>query len=117
MVLIQSILNSKQKTKTKQNFLALKIQVEKMLPFFRCFFSYCNNIRDRQFLGDLFSSSKRVILLLPELQVSYGVLGKFFSQIGSVADPGCLSRIPDPDFFPSRIPDPKKHGEVKNFIF
>ncbi len=26
----------------------------------------------------------------------------------SVADPGCLSRIPDPgsDFFPSRIPDP-----------
>jgi hypothetical protein len=26
---------------------------------------------------------------------------------GSVADPGCLSRIPDPDFYPSRIPDPK----------
>ena len=25
---------------------------------------------------------------------------------GSVADPGCLSRIPDPDFSPSRIPDP-----------
>ncbi len=25
---------------------------------------------------------------------------------GSVADPGCLSRIPDPDFYPSRIPDP-----------
>jgi hypothetical protein len=24
-----------------------------------------------------------------------------------VADPGCLSRIPDPDFYPSRIPDPK----------
>jgi hypothetical protein len=24
----------------------------------------------------------------------------------SVADPGCLSRIPDPDFYPSRIPDP-----------
>jgi hypothetical protein len=24
-----------------------------------------------------------------------------------VADPGCLSRIPDPDFYPSRIPD---HG-------
>jgi hypothetical protein len=22
----------------------------------------------------------------------------------SVADPGCLSRIPDPDFYPSRIP-------------
>jgi hypothetical protein len=24
----------------------------------------------------------------------------------SVADPGCLFRIPDPDFYPSRIPDP-----------
>jgi hypothetical protein len=24
----------------------------------------------------------------------------------SVPDPGCLSRIPDPDFYPSRIPDP-----------
>ncbi len=24
----------------------------------------------------------------------------------SVADPRCLSRIPDPDFYPSRIPDP-----------
>jgi len=25
----------------------------------------------------------------------------------SVADPGCLSRIPDPDFYPSRISDPR----------
>jgi hypothetical protein len=24
----------------------------------------------------------------------------------SVADPGCLFRIPDPDFYPSRIPNP-----------
>jgi hypothetical protein len=35
----------------------------------------------------------------------------------SVADPGCLSRIPDPDFCPSRIPDPKtatkERGEKK----
>jgi hypothetical protein len=35
----------------------------------------------------------------------------------SVADPGCLSRIPDPEFYPSRIPDPKtvakKRGEKK----
>jgi hypothetical protein len=35
----------------------------------------------------------------------------------SVADPGCLSRIPDPDFYPSRIPDSKtatkKRGENK----
>jgi hypothetical protein len=35
----------------------------------------------------------------------------------SVADPGCLSRIPDPDFYPPRIPDPKtttkERGEKK----
>jgi hypothetical protein len=35
----------------------------------------------------------------------------------SVADPGCLSWIPDPDFYPSRIPDPKtatkERGEKK----
>jgi hypothetical protein len=34
-----------------------------------------------------------------------------------VADPGCLSLIPDPDFYPSRIPDPKtatkERGEKK----
>jgi hypothetical protein len=37
-----------------------------------------------------------------------------------VADPGCLSRIPDPDFYPSRIPDPKRvpkeRGEKKFVI-
>jgi hypothetical protein len=38
---------------------------------------------------------------------------------GSVADPGCLSRIPDPDFCPSRIPDPKtttKERVKKNLL-
>jgi hypothetical protein len=40
----------------------------------------------------------------------------------SVADPGCLFRIPDPDFYPSRsrIPDPKtatkERGEKKFVI-
>jgi hypothetical protein len=37
----------------------------------------------------------------------------------SVADPGCLSRIPDPDFYSSRIPDPKtgtKEREEKKFV-
>ncbi len=37
-----------------------------------------------------------------------------------MADPGCLSRIPDPDFYPSRIPDPKtatkERGEKKFFV-
>jgi hypothetical protein len=31
-------------------------------------------------------------------------------EIDNVADPGCLSRIPDPDFYPSRIAD---HGSKK----
>jgi hypothetical protein len=30
----------------------------------------------------------------------------------SVADPGCLSQIPDPDFSPSRIPDSKTATKV-----
>jgi hypothetical protein len=43
----------------------------------------------------------------------------------SVADPGCLSRIPDPDFYPSRIPDlgsriqkkaTKERGEKKFLV-
>jgi hypothetical protein len=38
----------------------------------------------------------------------------------SVADPGCLSWIPDPDLYPSRIPDPKtstkERGEKKLVI-
>jgi hypothetical protein len=29
---------------------------------------------------------------------------RFFCAKCRVADPGCLSRIPDPDFYPSRIP-------------
>jgi hypothetical protein len=38
----------------------------------------------------------------------------------SVANLGCLSRIPDPDFYPSRIPDSKtgtKERGEKNIIF
>jgi hypothetical protein len=31
---------------------------------------------------------------------------QFSLLIIRVADPGCLSRIPDPDFYPSRISDP-----------
>jgi hypothetical protein len=34
-------------------------------------------------------------------------------------DPGCLSRIPDPDFCPSRIPNPKtatKERDEKKFV-
>jgi hypothetical protein len=52
---------------------------------------------------------------------------KLFTQVlTSVADPGCLSRIPDPDFYRfripdlgSRIPDPKtatKESGEKKFV-
>jgi hypothetical protein len=37
----------------------------------------------------------------------------------SVADSGCLSLIPDPDFYPTRIPDPKtarKERREKNLL-
>ncbi len=37
-----------------------------------------------------------------------------------VADPGWLSRIPDPDFYPSQIPDPKtvpKERDEKKFFY
>jgi hypothetical protein len=46
-----------------------------------------------------------------------GNLSLVYIFTSSVADPGCLSRIPDPDFYPSRIPDPKtatkERGEKK----
>jgi hypothetical protein len=40
----------------------------------------------------------------------------------SVADPGCLSGIPDPHFYPFRIPDPTKEtkregGQIVSFFF
>jgi hypothetical protein len=37
----------------------------------------------------------------------------FFKQGGSVADLGCLSRIPDPDFYPSRISNPGSKTATK----
>jgi hypothetical protein len=41
----------------------------------------------------------------------------YLDSYTSVAYPGCLSWIPDPDFYPSRIPDPKtatkERGEKK----
>jgi hypothetical protein len=40
----------------------------------------------------------------PRLWIYSTVLTQLFI---SVADPACLSRIPDPDFCPYRIPDPK----------
>ncbi len=39
--------------------------------------------------------------------------------VGSVADPGCLFRIPDPDFYPSRgsrIQQPQQKRRGKKFV-
>jgi hypothetical protein len=33
------------------------------------------------------------------------VYNSFYVIVGSVVDPGCLSRILDPDFYPYQIPD------------
>jgi hypothetical protein len=41
----------------------------------------------------------------------------FCDLFRSVADPGCLSRIPDPDFYPSRIPAARKERGEKIFFF
>jgi hypothetical protein len=61
----------------------------------------------------------RVLLFSLVADKKYVFFSKFFAITFSVADPGCLSRIPDPDFFPSRIPDPKtatkERGEKKYF--
>jgi hypothetical protein len=39
-----------------------------------------------------------------------------FLLVSSVVDPGCLSRIPDPDFYPSRIPEREQKRVVKKFF-
>jgi hypothetical protein len=48
-----------------------------------------------------------------------GVKLRVSRVLSSVADPGCLSQIPDPDFCPSRIEDPKlqpkRRVKKKNF--
>jgi hypothetical protein len=60
---------------------------------------------------------KKIIIFCPDvLKLSFSKY--LFTHIPtSVAEPGCLSRIPDPDFYPFRIPDPKtatkERGEKK----
>jgi hypothetical protein len=56
--------------------------------------------------------------------VSAVVMAVVGSEKNSVVDPGCLSRIPDPDFYPSRNPDlgsriqkqQQKRGVKKNLL-
>jgi hypothetical protein len=60
------------------------------------------------------------------MTISYDLASVLFSNNlpticdPSVTDPGCLSRIPDPDFYPSRItdsgfriPDPKPEAKER----
>jgi hypothetical protein len=49
-------------------------------------------------LADLLESESKAAEAQQHQQVSTIII--------SVADPGCLSRIPDPDFYPSRMPVP-----------
>jgi hypothetical protein len=52
---------------------------------------------------------KKYIFIIISLQKNTIPLNERIFRVflvwSSVADPGCLSRIPDPDFYPSRIPD------------
>jgi hypothetical protein len=56
-----------------------KIRFKKIWPFFGPFFGDGDNNGGRQFFGDQFSYFIRISHLLTRLQVSYGVLGNFFS--------------------------------------
>jgi hypothetical protein len=60
------------------------------------------NIEDR--MNSLLCKASIILLNIGLIQMT-NTQTKTFKA--SVADPGCLSRIPDPDFYPSRIPDPK----------
>jgi hypothetical protein len=59
-----------------------------------------------------------LIGIMSSVSLSAVIRQQKISVVASVADPGCLSQIPDPDFSHpgSRIPDPKKHGEVKKLF-
>ncbi len=56
----------------------------------------------------------RLVVIVSKVQLFYiqiteqtgGGRGESRGVPPSVADPGCLYRIPDPDFYPSRISDP-----------
>jgi hypothetical protein len=56
---------------------------------------------------------------ITESQSGSGGTGSYRGLTLSVADPGCLSWIPDTEFYPSRIPDPKtatKERGGKKFV-
>jgi hypothetical protein len=62
----------------------------------------------------------RIFNMLVKNAVRISGSERIISVFSSVADPGCLSRIPDPDFYPSQIPDPKtaakERSEEKKFV-
>ncbi len=64
--------------------------------------------------------SSAAFLQLNSTAIRWQRLGRLSSVTSSVEDPGCLSRIADPDFYPSRIPDPKtatkERDEKKIFV-
>ncbi len=70
-------------------------------------------------LDSIFILTKEIYFLLLELffiswALKFGFKSTKSLDPGSVADPGCLSRIPDPDFYPSRI---LIFNSVLNFYF
>jgi hypothetical protein len=61
-----------------------------------------------------------LIMLILSVQCNQSPKSSWCQNFGlksSVADPGCLSRVPDPDFYPYRIPDPTATEEKgKNLL-
>ncbi len=64
------------------------------------------SIRGLNYHDDLMILPKQIIIItVKQFNTTARLVVTPFEYGGSVADPGCLSPIPDPDFYPTRIPD------------
>jgi hypothetical protein len=61
----------------------------------------------------IWANFPRIIELFTQKKIVTKLSKIWVWDSGSVADPGCLSRIPDPDFYPSRISDTESKNSNK----
>ena len=83
-----------------QHHSSMRVRIPDPKPIFKRAFL-------EKFLGKKFYNSLKTGQNYFIQQIIY-IFVKFVAtknDMTSVADPGCLSRIPDPDFYPSRIQD------------
>jgi hypothetical protein len=101
---VSSKMNFKRVSSVKR--LGTKVTLIELLPTM-----HNNMILEIVFLREFFWTLITAVRFLFSRCASYPEsLSGLFS---SVAYPGCLSRIPDPDFYPSRIPDPGSKNSNK----